>query len=66
VTGLVYVAALAPDAGEALGGLLEKTPAASTGIAPSKEGFLFLDPAVYAERWSTVGAGRLLVNNAGV
>jgi pimeloyl-ACP methyl ester carboxylesterase len=48
VTALVYVAAFAPDAGEVLGGLLAKTPPASTGIAPSKDGFLFLDPAVYA------------------
>ncbi|MGA2998547.1 alpha/beta fold hydrolase [Bradyrhizobium sp.] len=48
VTALVYVAAFAPDTGEVLGGLLEKTPSASTGIAPSKDGFLFLDPAVYA------------------
>jgi pimeloyl-ACP methyl ester carboxylesterase len=48
VTALVYVAAPAPDAGEVIGGLLQKTPAASTGIAPSKDGFLFLDPAVYA------------------
>jgi len=48
VTALVYVAAFAPEAGEALGALLQKTPSASTGIAPSKDGFLFLDPAVYA------------------
>ncbi len=48
VAALVYVAAFAPDAGEVLGALLEKTPPASTGIAPSKDGFLFLDPAVYA------------------
>jgi pimeloyl-ACP methyl ester carboxylesterase len=48
VKALVYVAAFAPDAGESLGGLLEKTPSATTGIAPSKDGFLFLDPAVYA------------------
>jgi pimeloyl-ACP methyl ester carboxylesterase len=48
VTALVYVAAFAPDAGEALGALLQKTPSATTGIAPSADGFLFLDPAVYA------------------
>jgi pimeloyl-ACP methyl ester carboxylesterase len=48
VTALVYVASFVPDAGEVLGGLVQKTPAASTGIAPSKDGFLFLDPAVYA------------------
>ncbi len=48
VAALVYVAAFAPDAGEALGALLQRTPSASTGIAPSKDGFLFLDPAVYA------------------
>jgi pimeloyl-ACP methyl ester carboxylesterase len=48
VAALVYVAAFAPDAGEVLGGLAEKTPPATTGIAPSSDGFLFLDPAVYA------------------
>jgi pimeloyl-ACP methyl ester carboxylesterase len=47
VVGLVYVAAMAPDAGEVLGGLLQGKPAATTGIAPSKDGFLFLDPAVF-------------------
>jgi pimeloyl-ACP methyl ester carboxylesterase len=48
VAALVYVAAFAPDAGEAILALLQKTPPASTGIAPSKDGFLFLDRAVYA------------------
>jgi pimeloyl-ACP methyl ester carboxylesterase len=48
VEALVYVAAFAPDAGEVLGGLLDKTPSATKGIAPSTDGFLFLDPAVYA------------------
>ena len=48
VAALVYVAAFAPDAGEVLGAMLQNTPPASTGIVPSKDGFLFLDPAVYA------------------
>jgi pimeloyl-ACP methyl ester carboxylesterase len=48
VKALVYVAALAPDKGEVLGGLQEKIPPATTGIVPSKDGFLFLDPVVYA------------------
>jgi pimeloyl-ACP methyl ester carboxylesterase len=48
VVALVYVAAMAPDAGETLGALLQKTPAATTGIAPTKDGFLFLDPTVFA------------------
>jgi len=48
VTALVYVAAFAPDAGEVLGELLQKMPPASTGIAPSNDGFLFIDSAVYA------------------
>jgi pimeloyl-ACP methyl ester carboxylesterase len=48
VTTLVYVAAFVPDAGEVLGELLQKMPPASTGIVPSEDGFLFLDPAVYA------------------
>jgi pimeloyl-ACP methyl ester carboxylesterase len=48
VAALVYVAAFAPDAGEVLGALLQKMPPASTGIAPTDDGFLFLDPLVYA------------------
>jgi pimeloyl-ACP methyl ester carboxylesterase len=43
---LVYVAAFAPDAGEALGGLAERfsaTPLA-TAVAPDSVGFLFIDP----------------------
>jgi pimeloyl-ACP methyl ester carboxylesterase len=48
VSALVYVAAFAPDAGEALGALLQKTPSETKGIAPSNDGFLFLNPKVYA------------------
>jgi pimeloyl-ACP methyl ester carboxylesterase len=47
VVSLVYVAAFAPDQGEVLGGLLQKTPGASKGVAPTKDGFLFMDPAVF-------------------
>jgi pimeloyl-ACP methyl ester carboxylesterase len=45
VKGLVYVAAFAPDAGEALGGLAERfapTPLGSA-VAPDSAGFLFID-----------------------
>jgi len=48
VAGLVYVAAFVPDEGEALGALLQSKPGASTGVTPSKDGFLFLDPKVFA------------------
>ena len=47
VTSLVYVAAAEPDAGESAFQLLSSKPGASKGIAPSKDGFLFLDPAVF-------------------
>jgi pimeloyl-ACP methyl ester carboxylesterase len=47
VVSLVYVAALVPDEGEVLGAMLQSKPGASTGVAPSNDGYLFLDPAVY-------------------
>lgn len=48
VAGLVYVAAFVPDEGEVLGALLDSQPGASTGVTASTDGFLFLDPAVFA------------------
>ena len=45
VKALVYVAAFAPDEGEALGGLSERfapTPL-GTAVAPDSAGFLFID-----------------------
>jgi pimeloyl-ACP methyl ester carboxylesterase len=48
VAALVYVAALQPDTGEAPGALLQKIPAAGKGIKPTPDGFLYLDPAVFA------------------
>lgn len=47
IAGLVYVAAFAPDEGEVIGALLQSKPGASTGVAPAKDGYLFLDPAVF-------------------
>jgi pimeloyl-ACP methyl ester carboxylesterase len=47
VLSLVYVAAFAPDEGEVLGSLLQKTPGASTGVAPSADGYLFMNPAMF-------------------
>ena len=61
VAGLVYVAAFAPDAGQTLGGLVQSKPAASTGIAPSKDGFLFINPGGVRcrfRRGSAQGPGR--------
>jgi pimeloyl-ACP methyl ester carboxylesterase len=45
VKGLVYVAAFAPDAGEALGGLIERfSPSPlGTAVAADSAGFLFID-----------------------
>jgi pimeloyl-ACP methyl ester carboxylesterase len=47
VAALVYVAAFQPDVGESLGSLGAKMPAASTSVAPSPDGFLFIDPALF-------------------
>ena len=45
VKALVYVAAFGPDAGEALGGLLEKFPPTplATSLVPDAAGFLYVD-----------------------
>nr|WP_184258567.1 alpha/beta hydrolase [Rhodopseudomonas rhenobacensis] len=48
VASLVYVAAFQPDAGENLLELAGRTPAATTGIKPTSDEFLYLDPKVYA------------------
>ncbi len=51
VKALVYVAAFAPDAGEAVGGLIEKYPATplGTALAPDSAGFLYIDRAKFRE-----------------
>jgi pimeloyl-ACP methyl ester carboxylesterase len=45
VKALVYVAAFAPEAGETVGGLLEKFPPAALGtaLAPDSASFLYID-----------------------
>ncbi|MCF3934127.1 alpha/beta hydrolase [Acuticoccus sp. M5D2P5] len=48
VAGLVYIAAFQPDEGETLAGLAGETPPATTGIKATSDGFLYLDPAVFA------------------
>jgi pimeloyl-ACP methyl ester carboxylesterase len=48
VAGIVYVAAFQPDAGESLLDLATGTPPATTGIKATPDGFLYLDPEVYA------------------
>jgi pimeloyl-ACP methyl ester carboxylesterase len=49
VKGLVYVAAFAPDAGEAVGALIERfSPAPlGTSVVPDSAGFLFIDRAKF-------------------
>ncbi len=47
VKALVYVAAFQPDVGESPASLGAKTPPASTSVAPSPDGFLFIDPAQF-------------------
>jgi len=51
VKALVYVAAFAPDSGEALGGLLQRYPDLGLGkaLVPDAAGFLYIDPAKYPE-----------------
>lgn len=49
VKSLVYVAAFAPDSGEALGALLKRDPdlGLGTALVPDAAGFLYIDPAKY-------------------
>lgn len=51
VKGLVYVAAFAPDAGEAIGALIAQYPATplGTGLVPDSAGFLYIDRAKFKE-----------------
>jgi pimeloyl-ACP methyl ester carboxylesterase len=48
VKALVYVAALMPDVGETAGQQLASIPSKTNHIQPSKDGYLFLDPAKFA------------------
>ena len=48
VKALVYVAALQPDAGETTGQLAPPMPPVSNDFKPTKDGFVFLDPAKFA------------------
>lgn len=48
VAGVVYVAAFQPDSGESLIELAGRIPAATNGIAETADGFLYLDPKVFA------------------
>jgi len=48
VAGLVYVAAFQPDTGENLLDLADRIAPATTGIKATADGFLYLDPAVFA------------------
>ena len=47
VASLVFVAAFAPDEGEALGALSGTIPSAAHSIAPTTDGYLFVDPAQF-------------------
>jgi pimeloyl-ACP methyl ester carboxylesterase len=48
VKALVYVAALQPDIGETSGEVAPPMPPASEDLKPTKDGFVFLDPAKFA------------------
>jgi pimeloyl-ACP methyl ester carboxylesterase len=49
VAGLVYIAAFQPDAGESLTDLAGKTPPPTKGLTVTQDGFLYLDPRLYAQ-----------------
>jgi pimeloyl-ACP methyl ester carboxylesterase len=49
VKALVYVAGLQPDIGETAGEVAPPKPPADKHLAPSKDGFVFEDPAHFAE-----------------
>jgi pimeloyl-ACP methyl ester carboxylesterase len=49
VKALVYVAGLQPDVGETAGEVAPPKPPADKHLAPSKDGFVFVDPAHFAE-----------------
>ncbi|MCV9997544.1 alpha/beta hydrolase [Pararhizobium sp. YC-54] len=50
VTGLVYIAAFAPDAGESPGGITAKNPpAAAANLAPDSDGYLWVKPDKFHE-----------------
>lgn len=50
VSGLVYIAAFAPDAGESPGGISQaKPPAAIANIAPDSDGYLWILPDTFHE-----------------
>jgi pimeloyl-ACP methyl ester carboxylesterase len=49
VKALVYVAALQPDVGETSAEVAPPTKQASNDLRPTKDGFIFLDPAKFAD-----------------
>jgi pimeloyl-ACP methyl ester carboxylesterase len=50
VTGLVYIAAFAPDAGESPGGITQSNPpAAIANVAPDSDGYLWIKPDKFHE-----------------
>lgn len=50
VTGLVYIAAFAPDAGESPGGITQQhLPAAAPNLEPDSDGYLWLKPDKFHE-----------------
>lgn len=50
VTGLVYIAAFAPDAGESPGGITQQhPPVAAPNLAPDSDGYLWLKPEKFHE-----------------
>jgi pimeloyl-ACP methyl ester carboxylesterase len=50
LVGLVYIAALAPDAGESPGGITQQhPPAAAANLAPDSDGYLWIKPEKFPE-----------------
>jgi pimeloyl-ACP methyl ester carboxylesterase len=48
VAALVYIAAFAPDTGESASSLEQSVPPAGKGIKETSNGYLYIDPAVFA------------------
>jgi pimeloyl-ACP methyl ester carboxylesterase len=47
VAALVFIAAFAPDTGESCASIEKAMPPATTGIKPTKDGYFYIDPAVF-------------------
>jgi pimeloyl-ACP methyl ester carboxylesterase len=68
VVGLVYVAAFAPDEGEALGEIAQAAPppAGAAKVAPDSDGYVWINPAAYIMPSPARGEGKGICGSHGV